>query len=118
MIVCNSKNKHCIIHRCHECPGNNNLKNYLVENMLGLDESDIEYSNTETNFSIWVGTDRANLITQSLQVDEFVDLLATTVDDMTGHSYISKAQSTYLMNQRENLDFDNLYCNARFLKKI
>ena len=59
MIVCNSKNKHCIVHCCHECPGNNNLKNYLVENMLGLDESDIEYSNTEINFSIWVGTDRA-----------------------------------------------------------
>ena len=43
-----------------------------------------------------MGTDRANLITQSLQVDEF--------DDMTAHSYISKAQSTYLMNQKEDLD--------------
>ena len=53
-----------------------------------------------------MGTDRANLITQSLQIDEFVDLLATTVDDMTAHSYMSKAQSTYLMSQKENLDSD------------
>ena len=33
--------------------------------MLGLEESDNEYSDTEINFSIWVGRDRANLITQS-----------------------------------------------------
>ena len=106
MIVCNSQNNHCMIHHCHECLGKGNLKNYLVENMLGLEESDIEYSDTEINFSMWVGTDRANLSTESLQVDEFVDLLAATVDDMTAHSYISKAQSTYLMNQKENPDSD------------
>ena len=37
---------------------------------------------------MWVGTDRANLITQSLQVDVFVDPLATIVGQMTAHSYI------------------------------
>ena len=59
---------------------------------------------TQINFSMRVRTDRANLITQSLQVDEFVDLLATAVDDMTAHSYISIVQSEYLVNQKENLD--------------
>ena len=73
MIVCNSQNKDCMIHPCHECVGKDSLKNYLVENILGLEESDTEYWDTEINFSMWVGTDRANLITQSLQVDEFVD---------------------------------------------
>ena len=68
-----------ILH-CHECPGKDNFKNYLEENMLGPEESDIEYSDTEINFPLWAGTDRANLIMQSLQVDEFVDFLATTVD--------------------------------------
>ena len=47
MILYNSKNKHCMIHCCHECPGKDNLKNYLVENMLGLEKSD-----TEINFSM------------------------------------------------------------------
>ena len=51
-------------------------------------------------------TDRPNLITQSLQVDEFADLLATTVDDMTAHSYISIVQNKYLVNQKENLNSD------------
>ena len=31
-----------------------------------LKESDNEYSDTEINFSIWMGKDRANLIMQSL----------------------------------------------------
>ena len=74
--------------------------------MLGLEESDNEHSDTEINFPILVGKDRANLITQSLQVEEFVDLLATTIDDMTVHSHISKALSTCLMNQKEKLDSD------------
>ena len=55
---------------------------------------------------MWVGTDRTNLITQSLPVDAFADPLATLVGQMTVHSYISKAQSTYLMNQKESLDSD------------
>ena len=53
-----------------------------------------------------MGTDRANLITQSLQVDVFVDPLATIVGQMTAHSYIPKVQSTYLMNQKQSLDSD------------
>ena len=55
---------------------------------------------------MWVGADRANLIAQTHQVDVFVDPLATTVDHITAHSYISKTQSRYLMNQKENLDSD------------
>ena len=55
---------------------------------------------------MWVGTNRANLITQPLQGDAFVDPIATIVGHMTAHSYISKAQSTYLMNQKESPDSD------------
>ena len=43
---------------------------------------------------MWVGTDRANVVTQSLQADVLAGPLA--------HSYISKAQSMYLMNQKES----------------
>ena len=42
MIVYKTQNKHCMKHHCHECQGKDNLKNYLVENMLGFEESDIE----------------------------------------------------------------------------
>ena len=106
MIVCNSQSKCWMIQCCHECLEKDNLKNCLVENMLGLEESDIEYSDTDINLSMWVGTDTANLITQSLQVVEFVNLLATAINDMTAHGYISKSQSTYIMNQNKNLDSD------------
>ena len=42
MIVYKTQNKHCMKHHCHEFQGKDNLKNYLVENMLGFEESDIE----------------------------------------------------------------------------
>ena len=45
---------------------------------------------------------------------EFVDLLATTVDDMTANHYISKAQSTCLMTQKENLDSDTCIIKTDF----
>ena len=54
---------------------------------------------------MWVRTDRANLITQSLQVVVFVDPLAN-IAHMAAHSHISKAQSMYLMNQKESRDSD------------
>lgn len=98
LIFCDSQNKHIVIHHCSECPGRDSLKNYLVGNMLGLEESDLEYSNTEINFSIWIGRDKANLVTESLHIDKFVDLLAITIDDTTVHNYISKSQIRYLMN--------------------
>ena len=53
---------------------------------------------------MWVGTDRAKLITQSGQVDAFVDTSTTTVDHITTHSYISNTQTSNLMNQKESLD--------------
>ena len=40
---------------------------------------------------MWVGTDTANLIRQSLQVDAFIDPLAMIIGHMAAHSYISKA---------------------------
>ena len=55
---------------------------------------------------MWVGTDTANLIRQSLQVDAFIDPLAMIIGHMAAHSYISKAQSMYLMNQKERHDSD------------
>ena len=54
-----------------------------------------------------MGTDGANLITQSLSVDKLVDLLATTVDDMTAQLYFKSLK--YIFNEskkKKNLDPD------------
>ena len=108
MIVCNSKNKHCIIHCCHECPGNNNLKNYLVENMLGLDKSEIEYSNTEINFSIWVGTDRA-----------WVCWSLSHHSRWYNRSQLHFKSLKYIFNESKRKSWLwHLYCNARFCWKL
>ena len=45
----------------------------------------------ECSFFMWVRAYSASLIKQSLQIDALVDPVATSVDHMTAHSYISKA---------------------------
>ena len=50
-----------------------------------------------------MGADSANLIVQSLQVDVFFDPLATTVDYITAHRYVSKAQSMYSLIKKKVL---------------
>ena len=55
MIVCDSQNTYCMIHCC------SNIQEKTMR----------------------VQADKANLIKKYLQVDEFVVLLASTIDDMT-----------------------------------
>ena len=48
-------------------------------------------------------TNRTELVTQTLSVDEFIDLLVKNIDNLTAHSYISKCQARYLKSRKENL---------------
>ena len=53
-----------------------------------------------------MGTDGANLITRSLSVDKLVDLLATTVDDMTAQLYFKSLKYIFNESKKKNLDPD------------
>ena len=48
-------------------------------------------------------TNRTELVTQTLSVDEFIDLLVKNIDNLTAHSYIAKCQARYLKSRKENL---------------
>ena len=81
MIVCDCDNKTCMVHRCEKCPGTDSLREYLE---TILDEHE------EVTFQQWQTTDRSKMITQTLNVDEFIELLAGAIDNLTSHSYITK----------------------------
>ena len=83
MVVYNSQNTNC--------SGSKFCWQYVKK-------SDLEFSDTEINCFMLVGTDRSNLTVQSLQVDTLVDLLATT---KTVYSCISKAYD-FLVNKKKN----------------
>ena len=62
---------------------------------------------TLRTFSQWLNTDRANLNTQTLLVDDFIELSVNSTDDMTIHGFISKAQSSYFKDCKGNLQNDS-----------
>ena len=80
MIVCDCDNKTCMVHRRDKCPGTDSLREYLK---TLLEEHE------EVTLQQWQTTDRSKMVTQTLNVHEFIDLLVGAIDNLTSHSYTS-----------------------------
>lgn len=52
--------------------------------------------------------DRTKLVMQSMNVEEYIDILIEAIDALTPHSYIAKCQAKYLKNRKEDLPQDCL----------
>ena len=98
LIVCSLENAECMLHRCNQCPGIEVLKSFLVQEFMDHEHEE------DVVFKQWQSTDRTTLLSQSLPLDEFNDLLCDSIDNLTTHSYIAKTQSRYLKNCKENLN--------------
>ena len=96
LAVCDLENKECMLQRCSNCPGFR-----LVETML---QEKFEDLNEEISFKQWVSVDRTDLISQSLHVFDYIKLVISKLTALAPHHFISKSQTTYLKNQKENLD--------------
>ena len=90
-IVCDTQSKDCMIHRCSNCPKDAQLlKNYLA-NII----DDLEIANC-IPFSQWTTTDRSFLVKHVETKENYIELVVDKLQQLTSHSYISKAQSDYL----------------------
>ena len=97
MIVCSRENKICITHRCEKCPGIHQLEKYLEAKLMNsIDDEftgfdDIEATDNEeeeiVTFNQWVNINRADLITQTMPLSEFITTLSHQLDSITCHSY-------------------------------
>ena len=95
MVVCSLEYGTCMARRCPNCPKVDPLKAFLVDSLF--------HSNEEIVFQQWLFTDSTQLVTQSLPVDEFIELLVDKIDNLTKHSYTAKCQSQYLKQLKESL---------------
>ena len=93
MVVCSLDNGTCMARRCPNCPKVDPLKAFLVDSLYE--------SNEEIVIQQWLFTDSIELVTQSLPVDEFIELLVDKIDNLTKHSYTAKCQSWYLSSGRK-----------------
>lgn len=96
-IVCDTSNNECMVHRCQNCPGTAELKAFLDEQLDDINEDQ------EFHFYKWQSTDRTQLITQTVTVEEYKDFVVECIDELTAHSYISKCQTKYLKDLKEKL---------------
>ena len=78
-----------MIHRCENCTGDNNFREYLDGKFADSEEEEI-------SFQQWQGTDRAMLCTQTTSIIEFLELLVDAISKLTVHSFIAKCQARYL----------------------
>lgn len=98
IMVCDSRNNQCMFDNCTSCPG----KEVLLE-LLRSKSEDIP---DEITFMQWVSTDRAELITRVMCADDFFEDLVEKLVALKKHHFISKAQSQYLKDIKENLPKD------------
>ncbi|XP_047129865.1 uncharacterized protein LOC124809907 [Hydra vulgaris] len=110
MIVCSRKSKVCMIHRCNSCPGIQAAQNFLQQYLTQNDDPEEQYDSDENEQSVdfkqWATTDRTELLTINLPLNEFIDLLCEKLDKITCHSFIAKSQSSYLKHLKETLSID------------
>ena len=94
MIVCDLENKTCMLHRCSNCPGTEKLRSFFISN---LDEE-------EVYFQQWQSTDSSQMVTVSMILDGFIQLMIESIDSLTAHSYIARCQGRYLKEKKRNID--------------
>ena len=100
MIVCDRDSRDCMIHRCASCPGIESMKQHLNTILLtpdvdvdddGDDDND-DYDQTII-FQQWTTVDQSELISQTLDIEEFILKLCEKLDNITTHSYIARTQA-------------------------
>ncbi|KZR98946.1 Uncharacterized protein APZ42_005401 [Daphnia magna] len=84
-IVCDVKNSECMLRRCNNCSGNQNLRNHINSYLTPVPMI--------VKFQQWESTDRNMLIEKELSVEYFVDNLIEKIEALTTHHFISKQQS-------------------------
>ena len=92
------QNKECMLHQCTQCPKNTSkLEEKLFELIGQFEEEDT------IEFNQWVTTDRSDLVIQLVSIPDYVNMVMEKLVKLTAHSYISKCQSKYLKNLKEEV---------------
>ena len=97
LMVCDTSNKMCMVHRCKKCPGKKALMKKLQSHFEDHEADDL------ITYQQWTSTDSTRIDYLSLTVAQFIQEVVEKVDAFSAHSYISKCQAKYLKERKENL---------------
>ena len=94
-----------MIYRCESCPGVNAMKKFIEGKLMKADDDGQvdDYDDVEITFQQWTTSDRAELISCTFPLDEFIEQLCEQLDEINSHSFIARSQSQHLNKLKENL---------------
>ena len=95
LAICSTENKPCMFHECEKCAGKERVEKKLNE-LLGDSANEITYKQ-------WLKTDRCSLETIVKSPDEFLEELTDKLYNLTKHHYVSKSQTCFLKQLKENM---------------
>ncbi|GBM04149.1 hypothetical protein AVEN_205225-1, partial [Araneus ventricosus] len=107
IIVCDINNYKCMISDCDLCPGKEALSNMFLE----PDDDDMPDNIT---FKQWISSERIELVTLIKPRDEFFELFAQKLIALKKHHYVSKIQTRFLKEKKQNLTKEEIIVLADF----
>ena len=93
---CSPATTECFLGNCSECPGSEKLREAVLNIM------DANLIDT-VEFRQWMTTDRANLETKVLPIDDFIDCFILGLEKLQVHDFIAKMQSSFAAKKKETL---------------
>ena len=117
LVVCDTTDKMCMVHRCENCPGTSALVTYL-KSVFDLDaEHEIDWQ-MPVSFQQWESTDRAAIMTFTLPLIDFIQYAAEKLSEFTEHSYLSKCQAAALKKLLDNLPINKVVAQVDFAENF
>ena len=101
-LVCSIENRTCMMQSCDSCPGKTTLIEYLTE-LFSTNDFDMD---DIINYKQWMHTDRTNLVSLQISLQEFIDAICDAIDSLRQHHFVAKSQSSYLHTLKKNLPQD------------
>lgn len=95
-ILCKHPLPACYLRECQLCPGKERFSDHL-------DSIFQENGISQVIFSIWQATDRCTLKKECLSTEDFIHYFCTSLETLIPHHFISKRQSEYIKNLKDNL---------------
>lgn len=106
-IMCQDKTPKCYLNQCDKCPGVSKLKEILLNH---FEEEMIE----TIMYKQWVSVDRCTFETFCKTVEEFVESFCEQLVGLKKHSFISRQQSKYYKDLKENIREDEAVVSLDF----
>lgn len=95
-IICKEPTTKCYLKTCQNCPGINQLKEYL-QSLLSYDED------SSISFKQWINEPQCTLENITKTNDDFIDFFCEKLDNLLIHDFICKQQHEFLRQKKNDL---------------